>query len=105
MERRNREQWAELIDEQKASGHSFATFCQRRGIRERTLHWWRWKLGSERRSKKPSAVRMLPVEMIESSDTDFDGEFVLQWDDVTLKFRAGTPPKYVATLLATIRSR
>jgi len=108
MERRTREHWLTLIKEHEASGQTLTEFCRGRGLGMPALRWWRWKLGSGK--KKPRhhsrAVRILPIDVVESAETaDRDGEVILEFANVTLKFPTGTSPDYLASLIAAIRAR
>ena len=42
--RRSREQWQQLIDEQQGSGQSQAAFCQARGIALSSFGYWKRRL-------------------------------------------------------------
>ena len=108
MARRNRAQWAALLEELASSGQSASKFCARRGLEERTLLWWRWKLDSERRltPQSSSAVRMLAVDVVESAvAADGESEFVLEIGVATLKFKVGTSPDYIAALVGALHTR
>ena len=45
--RRSAAEWAELLEEWSRSGRSIAEFAEARGLKARTLGWWRWKLGAK----------------------------------------------------------
>ncbi len=63
MERSDRATWTQRIESWQRSGLSAAEFAARHGLRERTLTWWRWRLG---RSAKSSAltVRKVPTTTV-----------------------------------------
>jgi hypothetical protein len=44
---RSREFWREAVAEFKASGLSKADFAERKGVKLKSLLWWRWNLGRE----------------------------------------------------------
>lgn len=109
MERRTREQWSTLVDEHEASGQSLATFCRPRGIEPRTLQWWRWKLARGRKTSRRDAraVRLVPVDVVESAGTADAGdtaEIAIEVAGVTLRIATGTSPEYVARLVAALRA-
>jgi hypothetical protein len=106
MARRNRAQWSALVSEYEASGQPAARFCARRGLEERTLLWWRWKLGSEEQSMAQRTPRMLAVDVVESAvPADSDAEVVLEIGAAILKFKEGTSPEYIAALVGALRPR
>lgn len=76
MSRSAREIWAKRVERWNASGLSAAEFARREKVRERTLKWWKWQLGS--RAKKTAPISPLTfVEM--AATTSHDGlELVLE---------------------------
>lgn len=42
--RRTEREWRLLVEEQRVGRESVRTFCQVRGLLERTFKWWRWSL-------------------------------------------------------------
>jgi hypothetical protein len=106
MARRNRAQWAALLEELEASGQVVSKFCARRGLEERTLLWWRWKLGSERRLMAQSTppMRMLAVDVVESA-VPAESEVLLEIGEAILKFKVGTSPDYIVALVSALRTR
>lgn len=108
MERRTRAQWSALADELETSGQSRAAFCRRRGIEARTFQWWLWRLGRGRRASQHAAraIRLVPVDVVESAGTaDAEGgaEIVIEVVGVTVRIATGTSPGYVAKLIAALR--
>jgi hypothetical protein len=106
--RRSPEQWSAVLDELSGSGESVESFCRRRGIRRETLYWWRWKLGTSRRSSASHAgVRLLPVSV--SSDGRFESAVahgvVIHVAGLQVHVEPGTDVAYVASLVEAIRSR
>ena len=47
VRRPRREHWRALLEAQRRSGLSLAAFCRRRGVRNGTLSFWKWKLTHE----------------------------------------------------------
>jgi len=69
MSRSAREIWAKRVERWKASGLSAAEFARREKVRERTLKWWKWQLGS--RAKKAAPISPLTfVEMTSTAPQD-----------------------------------
>lgn len=54
MARETREAWARRIRRWEQTGLSCAEFAAKEGVKEKTLSFWRWKLG---RSSLPKAKR------------------------------------------------
>ena len=106
MARRNRAQWSALVSEFEASGQRAARFCARRVLEERTLLWWRWKLGSEQQLIAQSTPRMLAVDVVESAvPADGESEVVLEIGVAVLKFKVGTSPDYISVLVGALHAR
>ena len=105
MERRSRAQWSGLVDEHEASGLSVATFCRRRGIEAGTFRWWVWKLGRRVPRQASRAIRMVPVDVVESAATADDGsQIAIDLAGVTLRIAVGASPEYVARLVGALRA-
>ena len=107
MERRSRAQWSGLVDEREASGQSVGAFCRRRGIKPRTFRWWAWKLGRGRGTaqKASRAIRLLPVDVVESAATaDVGSEIAIDLAGMTIRVAVGTSPEYVASLACALRA-
>lgn len=81
MERATRETWAKRVERWSSSGLTAAEYARKHGVREGTLRWWKWRLGSarERASKAAlspltfvemtSAARREPIEIVLASGT------------------------------------
>ena len=107
MKRRSRAQWSGLVDEREASGQSVAAFCRRRGIKPRTFRWWAWKLGRGRGSAQRAsrAIRLLPVDVVESAATaDPGNEIAIDLAGMTIRIAPGTSPEYMASLIGALRA-
>jgi hypothetical protein len=66
-----RDQWRERIEQWAASGPTAAQYGEKAGVNPRTLTYWKWRLGRERRGEGASpkgAVAML-VEFRAPEDT------------------------------------
>ena len=110
MERRkNRAKWAAIITALDASGENVERYCARRRIKRRTLQWWRWNLGREGVAPaRASSVQLIPVDVVESARNADGGSLSaieLSLGDLAMRFRVGTEPEYVASLVAALRSR
>ena len=104
--RRSREQWAAVIEELGASGESAEGFCRRRGIRPRTLSWWKWKLGSSpHRSAPDAAIRLLRVAVSPERGRTVASGVVIDVADLRVHVEVGTDVAYVIALVEAIRSR
>ena len=107
MERRSRAQWSSLVDEREASDQSVASFCRRRGIKPRAFRWWAWKLGRGCGTAQQTsrAIRLLPVDVVESAATaDGGSDIAIDLAGMTLRITVGTSPEYVATLARALRA-
>jgi hypothetical protein len=105
MERATRETWAKRVASWRASGLTAAEFARKLGVREGTLRWWTWRLGSTRREsteKAPSPLtfvemtsvaRRAPFAVVLASGTklvvpsDFDGSALAKLLDVVERRR------------------
>ena len=64
----NRAEWTQRIQRGQASGLTAREFAEREGLRERSLTWWKWKLGSAVSDSVVAApATFLPVRVVESS--------------------------------------
>ena len=62
----NRAEWTQRIQRWQASGLTARQFGAREGLSERSLAWWKWKLGSAAPSPAgPSATTFLPVHVVD----------------------------------------
>jgi|HubBroStandDraft_1064217.scaffolds.fasta_scaffold423244_1 hypothetical protein len=108
--RRSRAEWESLITELETSGQSVARFSARRGLKPRTLQWWRWNLDrTEPLTRHAKAcVRLIPVDVIEPAATADMGNrapIEISLGDVAVRVAVGTEPAYVASLIAALRAR
>ena len=81
------------------AGERIATVAGRKGVRPRTLTWWRWKLKSEKRVKP----QFLPVIVRERVQSPTAVEVVV--GDVTVRVPVGTDVAYVASVTSALRRR
>lgn len=58
-QKQRQEQWAERVERWRASGLTAREFAAREGINRRTLTYWSWKLGRERRAR-PAFIEVEP---------------------------------------------
>ena len=111
MERRkNRAKWAAIITALDASGENVERFCARRRIKRRTLQWWRWNLARDgvAPARGASSVELIAVDVVESARNADGGSLSaieLSLGDLAMRFRVGTEPGYIASLVAALRSR
>jgi hypothetical protein len=65
MARETRAEWARRIEEWSSSGLTGAEFAAEVGVKESTLRHWKWQLDRKARSRarKPTFVRVAPVEV------------------------------------------
>lgn len=69
--------WEKRVADWRASGLDAAAFARKHGLSEASLKWWKWKLGSKKRSRskkrgaQPSAISPLTfVEMAPAARSD-----------------------------------
>jgi transposase-like protein len=104
--RRSREQWSAVIEELGTSGESVEGFCRRRGIRARTLSWWKWKLASApRRSSPAAAIRLLRVAVSPEASRAVACGVAIEVADVRVHVEVGTDVAYVGALVESLRRR
>lgn len=113
-----REHWRALLEAQRRSGLSLAAFCRRRGLRQGTLSFWKWKLAREaeagagrgapasfvpvqlgvsRRSREPGARGAPPADLGELEIALADGRLV--------RVRGRIDPAWLAAVLREIEAR
>ena len=90
-----RDYWERAVAEVKG-GERVAAVAKRRGLAPKTLSWWCWKLGQEKRG-----TQFLPVVVTESERSETPIEIVI--GDLTLRVISGTDAEYVATLALALR--
>jgi hypothetical protein len=104
--RRSREEWSALLDELAASGEPLESFCRQRSIRRSTLYWWKWKLGSSRRTSAPrAAIRLLPVAVSSNVGAAPSVAVVIGVADLQVRVEVGTDVDYIRALVDALRSR
>lgn len=68
-----REQWAERVRAQRASGKSMSVFCREHGIEVRKFWWWSRKLSGESVGRpavqRAEPLRFARVEIVRPSET------------------------------------
>jgi transposase-like protein len=85
-------------------GAKVGEVARRLGVRAGTLGWWRWKLHQEGRAPRPTRrAAFLPVVVAEAT---LPAPAVVQLDvnGVRLRVELGTDVRYVAALVAAIRT-
>ena len=102
--RKNRAEWVEWNSAFERSGEPLSAFCARHRLKARTLSWWRWKLGAEKRSAV--APRFIELAVREPTTPAPRASAVeLLCDGVLVRFESGTPAEYVAAVVSGIRAR
>lgn len=111
-QRRNREEWAEMLAALEQSGESTERFCAKRRIPVATLKWWRWNLRETRalsRRAKREDVRLVPVDVVglsvASSAASRPSALVITVSHVEVRLEVGTDVGYVGALVAELRAR
>lgn len=64
--RRRAKDWARLVGEWERSGQAAGEFAAARGLRPRTLVWWRWRLRRGRKASnaaRPGSVQLVRVQV------------------------------------------
>jgi len=106
VQRRNRQEWARLVAAFERSRFSMAEFCTRHELVERTFGWWRWRLGSEKRSaKRETDVRLVPIDIVKPTLQPRANVVLLAVAGVEIHVEVGTDTAYVAALVTELRSR
>ena len=92
--RRSKQQWLELIQEQKNSGLSIAEFCRREGLQDKYFYKRKSdlektsqpkasspfiQLESNQKGKEPKTMIRVKEVVIETSSPDFSSEFLKQF--------------------------
>src|SRR5581483_10894477 len=103
MARHDRYFWAELVAE-CAAGGAVADVAERHGVAARTLTWWRWKLGAERKPKKRrkhaqrprGEIQLLPVEVAVTNRGVAAPSPLIEVavGAAVVRFEVGTDPQY-----------
>ena len=60
--RRTEREWRILVEEQRLGRESVRSFCETRGLLERTFEWWRWSLTSQsgRHGRREARISVTP---------------------------------------------
>ena len=99
MKHRSVEQWQDIIEQQKNSGLSIATYCRENNISTTSFYHYRSKLNFGRQIKAPAAqtgfVQVKPASTIEHSSA----VITLQTNLVTLKLPLTVSPQWLGQLL------
>ncbi|MEJ7813529.1 MAG: hypothetical protein WKG32_24185, partial [Gemmatimonadaceae bacterium] len=59
-------EWTRLVRAWKRSGQTAAKFASSRGLSAQSLNWWRWRLSTAKTTEQRPAVRLLPVDVVDS---------------------------------------
>ena len=92
--RRSRQDWRDLLLEQRRSGLPIERFARAKSLSPRSLRWWAWKLRDE---LAPPAVEIVEVP----SRAGHGVEVVV--GDVRIVFR-DAQPKIIAAVVRELRS-
>ena len=99
MARHDATWWAERLEELARGGDS-AEIARRYGVRERTLIWWRSEL--QRRSRKKTKQRLLPVVVaprpVEAARPEL--EIVVEVGPSRMVLRGAVSAEHVAAIVA-----
>jgi transposase-like protein len=107
--RRSRRFWEGLFSEVERDG-SVVEVARRRGVSDRTLAWWCWKLRGERRgvlasSAEPQLVQVLVREPEAPRPESGRGRLlVVEVAGVRVGVEPGTDVQYVAALVGALRA-
>lgn len=89
------------------SGESVEKFCAKGRIAVRALKWWRWRLGTSRRSApltRRESVRIVPVDLIGLASAP-PTAVRIGLSDMELRVEVGTDLGYVGALVGALRAR
>ena len=76
--------WAALIDQAERSNLSNREFAARAGVNPNTLAWWKWRLGSTRRTAATRFIEVVEHEPIASTlSVELGEDVVITVDDHT----------------------
>jgi hypothetical protein len=119
-----RDYWRALIEECSASGLSQADFCRQRGIKRRSLSFWKWKLSRKagagpsawpRRGRPPRPRAFVPVRVVATprrrdeatsgAGTAWDGELEIVLEPGWLvRVRGRVDAEWLRQVLVTVES-
>lgn len=70
----SRAEWTQRIRRWQASGLTAREFAEREGLRQQSLAWWKWKLGSAVADSAVSTpTTFLPVRVVDNSPARVPG--------------------------------
>lgn len=98
--------WENRLAEVEKEG-SVVEVARRRGVNERTLAWWCWKLRAERRREEAvePVPQWLPVVLRGAEPaTVVPHDIVVECGGVRLRVMPGTDVAYVASLVEALRA-
>jgi hypothetical protein len=102
--RRSAQDWASLVEEWRGSGLGLGEFATLRGVKARTLSWWRWRLAT-RGSSPLAPLRLVPLQVEPAADAareELSWEIVTAGGDV-LRVRGAIDGHDLATVLAALK--
>ena len=98
QKRRSKAEWRKICEAFDASGETELAFARRRGVRRRTLVWWRWRLRQEDALVSPANGF---VEVVREPAVSRP-RAVVRIGEVAIEFIDGVPP---ATWIAELAAR
>ena len=113
-----REHWQALLEAQRRSGLSLAAFCRRRGVRNGTLSFWKWKLAREAEAGagRGAPASFVPIQLAVASRPREPGatatplaaggelEIALV-DGQLVRVRGRVDPAWLAAVLRAVEAR
>ena len=111
MERSDRATWSKRIESWQRSGLSATEFAARHGLRERTLTWWRWRLGRGAKSsaltvRKGATAAVGPLTFVEMTSAASREPFeVVLTSDVRVRVPASFDERVLVRLLDVLERR
>jgi hypothetical protein len=94
---RSKAEWVEICEALKRSGEPTREFARKRGLRAKTLEWWRWKLGSTQ------SIEQAPSDFVEvvNDRKEVGAVSVVRVGAVSIEFSDGIPSASWVAELAT----
>lgn len=85
-------------------GRRVADVAREHDVNPKTLAWWKYRLGDERRDSADARSEFLPV-VVRDATLPLHGAsgIVLEFGDLRVRVEAGTDPGYVAALVGALR--
>lgn len=110
-----RDYWRALLEECHASGLSQTEFCRQRGIKRRSLSFWKWKVSHEAGAGRPRRrvfvpVRVIPTrrrsgEVASGSAPAWDGEIeIVLGSGRLVRVRGRVDAEWLRQVMATVGS-